>query len=132
MNDERTDRKQRKAALLEAAKINAGLSSALDTSHGRSFLWWMLEQTALFQQPHSGNALNTAFACGKKEIGLLLLERLTLVDPAGFARMQLERIQNVNSSDDGSASAGRVSSEFDGTDPGSFLDRGGDEAGTDD
>lgn len=108
MNESTDARKQRKAALLESARINAGLSSALETPHGRAFLWWLLAECGIFAQPHSANALNTAFACGKKEIGLFVLDRITRVDPAGFVRMQAERIENVNSSDDGSSTAGIV------------------------
>lgn len=105
-------RKQRKAALLEAAKINAGFAAALENPSGRAMLWWILEQAGIFRQPHSANALNTAFACGKKEVGLFLIERLSSVDPAGFVRMQMERIDNVGSSDPGTRDAGTVASEF--------------------
>lgn len=115
MNERTNRRKQDKAALLEAAKINAGFAQALDTQSGRAMLWWILEQCALFQQSHSGNALHTAFACGKKEIGLFLVGRIEAVDPAGFVRMQMEKIQNVNGSDhDGSNSAGIVHRDDDG------------------
>jgi hypothetical protein len=116
MTDERDSRRQRKAALLEDAKIKAGVSATMDTAHGRAFLWWLLAECGVFHQSHSPNALNTAFACGKREVGLLLIERIGSVDPAGFVRMQMERIENVNAVDDGSRSAGTITSEFSGTD----------------
>lgn len=125
MNDEQTARKQRKAALLESARINAGVSAALATAHGRAFLWWLLEEAGCFHDQHTSNALNTAYGLGMRAGGLRLLERIALVEPAGFVRMQLERIENVNGTDDGTSSAGTITSEFSGTDE--FG--GGDQAG---
>lgn len=110
-------RKANKAALLEAAKINAGLSAALSTPHGRAFLWWWLEHCGCFRDQHTSNALNTAYGLGLRAGGLALLERMTHVDPASFVRMQMERLENVNSIDDGTSSAGTIARDDDG-DPG--------------
>lgn len=113
-NEQTRNRKANKAALLEAAKINAGLAAALETQHGRALLWWWLEHCGCFRDQHTSNALNTAYALGLRAGGLALLDRIALVDPAGFVRMQTERIENVYNSDPGSTrSAGTVARDDD-------------------
>lgn len=103
----------RKAAILESAKINRGLEEILSSREGRTFLWWLLGEAGFGQQPHTANALNTAFNCGKLEVANYLLARIALVDPAGFVRMQAERIENVNSGNDDTASAGTIARDDD-------------------
>lgn len=99
-------------ALLESARINRGLEESLASKEGRAFLWWLLGIAGYGQQPHTGNALNTAFKCGGLEVANHLLLRIAEVDPAGFVRMQLERIENVNPADPDTNNAGTIASDI--------------------
>lgn len=114
MNDDQQKqlaKKQRKAAALEQHRIRLGLEEALASLNGRAMLWHFLALARYGQNAHTGNALNTAFACGEMNVGLQIVALMGDVDPASFVRMQLERMNNEldrntpdsrgNTSDDG-------------------------------
>lgn len=104
--------KANREALLEAAKIDRGIAECLATREGRALLWWLLSETQFGHNPHTANALNTAFNCGRAEVGLRLIARIEQVDAAGFVRMQLEKIENVNRTEP-DASAGTIARDDD-------------------
>ena len=113
--------KAHREALVEAANVDRGLAACLETREGRALLWWVLSETQFGHNPHTANALNTAFNCGKVDVGLRLIARIEQVDAAGFVRMQLERIENVNRTQP-DAGAGTIARDDD-------PDRGADELG---
>lgn len=104
--------KANREAILEAAHVDRGLEQCLASREGRAFLWWLLGEARGGGQPHTGNALNTAFNCGRIEVANVLLARIGHVDPAGFVRMQMEKIENVNRTEP-NASAGTIARDDD-------------------
>lgn len=107
--------KANREAILEAAHVDRGLEQCLATREGRAFLWWLLGEARSGGQPHTGNALNTAFNCGRIEVANILLARIGHVEPAGFVRMQLEKIENVNRTQP-DANAGTIERDADSSD----------------
>jgi hypothetical protein len=74
----------------DEAKIDSAVSKAIADSEGRKFLWWLLEIGRIGNQPYSGNALNTAFACGELNVGQRILDRIISVSPEGYLTMMKE------------------------------------------
>lgn len=70
--------------------IDSALSESLANPQGRKFLWWLLTIGKIGAQPYSGNALNTAFACGELNVGQRILDRIISVSPEGYVRMMQE------------------------------------------
>ena len=94
-----------------------GLAEVLRTALGRRLLWLMLEEAGCFQQPYTGNALDTAFNCGQLGVGNKLLARITAVHPDAFLAMMKEN-QNVRSrrTNDAATVHAADRAEFGGTD----------------
>lgn len=84
---ERRLREAKKVSALREAQINKGLSRLVETSEGREFLWWLLQIGKWATQPHSANALNTAFACGELNVGQQIVDRLLRENPAVLVQM---------------------------------------------
>lgn len=87
MNEEKLKRRWLKE---DQQRIDSAVSQAIETEQGRKFLWWLLEIGRIGTQPYSGNALNTAFACGELNVGQRILDRIISVSPDGYVRMMKE------------------------------------------
>lgn len=58
---------------------------------GRRFLWRLLAETGIYNTPFvQGSADGTAFECGRKNVGLKLLEEIMSVDCEVYATMMKE------------------------------------------
>jgi len=87
MTDRAISRLEAKIAREARQQADAGLRALVATRAGRTFFWHILSLTGLFANPHNGNALNTAFACGEQNIGQKLLDELTRVAPDAYIEM---------------------------------------------
>ena len=66
------------------------------TREGRDYLWWVLEISGINANPHTANALNTAFNCGQMNVGQQVLSHLMSVAPDGYFNMLKEREKEKN------------------------------------
>jgi hypothetical protein len=87
MNEEKLKKRWLKE---DENKIESAVSKSLADPEGRKFLWWLLEIGRIGMQPYSGNALNTAFACGELNVGQRILDRIISVSPDGYLTMMKE------------------------------------------
>jgi hypothetical protein len=113
MDDEQATREFRKAAKqakAEQDEIYQTYRDLLAVPRGRKFLWHLLEIGKFGTQPHTNNALSTAFNCGELNVGQRMFAEMTEADPAGFVRMQQERLdaarRNADERNAGNADAG--------------------------
>jgi len=91
MNERTQLRKARRYEKLDEDAINKATTALLRSPDGRKFVGWLLDITRYGQQPFTGNALSTAFACGELNVGQQFLARATDVDPEGFLAFLKER-----------------------------------------
>ncbi len=66
------------------------LRRILDMAGGRNFIWRLLEQCGVYKTSHTGEALETAFNEGKRQMGLWALEEIFDASPHTYALMQKE------------------------------------------
>jgi hypothetical protein len=93
MNEEKLKKRWLKE---DEMRINSAVSKAVEEPEGRKFLWWLLEIGRIGNQPFTGNALNTAFACGELNVGQRILDRIISVSPEGYLRMMQENNNEFN------------------------------------
>lgn len=86
-----TDRHTRDDELVQ----KQALQRLLTTADGRRLFWGILSDTGIFSNPHSGNALDSAFKAGMMNVGQAILERIESADKRAFLQMQEENIQIV-------------------------------------
>ena len=73
------------------------LRSVLKSSEGRRFVWKMLSECGVFRASFSLNAMQTAFAEGRRDIGIMLVKELDEADPGAYAQMQREHYSELKS-----------------------------------
>lgn len=66
------------------------LRFVMSTNSGRRFVWDLLGETGLYQTSFTGNS-ETFFKEGKRQIGLLLLARITALAPEEYMAMIKEQ-----------------------------------------
>ena len=88
--DRTIERLARKFAKEDETYVTNGLLEVLASPTGRRWLWHHLTRTHVFSNPHTGNALNTAFACGEQNIGQQLLADITSANPDAYILMMKE------------------------------------------
>lgn len=69
------------------------LNKILGSPNGRRLFWGLLSDAGVFQNPHSGNALDSAFNAGRMQMGHLILTRITDADPEAFIKMQQDNLR---------------------------------------
>lgn len=69
------------------------LRRLLGTMDGRRLVWGLLSESGVFANPHSGNALDSAFRAGMMKVGQDILGRIEMADKRAFLQMQEENIQ---------------------------------------
>jgi len=73
--------------------------AVLGTLHGRRLLWWLLGETGLYSSSYRrdptgrGDAVESAFREGMRNIGVILDNRLCSVDPDAVILMQTEALK---------------------------------------
>ena len=77
---ERQD-KTRKMGEQERRELLAATKDLLDEGPGRQFVWWLLEQTHVFQSSFTGNS-TTFFLEGERNVGLKVFALCMEADPA--------------------------------------------------
>lgn len=95
MIDERADqRRQKKLAAIEAKRktdIDDAVRALVQHPQGRQYIYWILEIAGIGRNPYTGNALNTAFACGELNVGQRVQAHLIEVAPDAFLAMLKEK-----------------------------------------
>lgn len=83
--------------------INLALRALCDHAHGRELLWWLLSITQCIGHTHyHRNALDTAYSCGKADVGNEIMERLLEVRSDSIALLFMEKANgNRDAGDDG-------------------------------
>ena len=88
---ERRERRLRNRHIKEDETTqDIGLAQCLKTYEGRRFVWGLIAEAGVFQNPFAGNALDTAFRCGNMNAGQSLLARVLDKHPESFLTMQKE------------------------------------------
>lgn len=85
----RRDLKRMELLEVERAELTKEL---LASPAGQNFLWWLLQIGKVGLQPFTANALQTSFNCGELNVGNQILAHILKADPAGYVRMQQERV----------------------------------------
>jgi hypothetical protein len=70
------------------------LGQMLKDKDNRAFVWRILENCGVYHTSFTGNDSTTNFNEGKRQIGLMILEELSEVDPSAFSMMQREAKTN--------------------------------------
>lgn len=81
--------KAERTALLEQREID-DFKWFLSDKRGRRILWRLLSSTGVFRSSHTGNALQTAFLEGQRQIGLELFAQAHRLCPNRYAEMAQE------------------------------------------
>lgn len=112
MNDAAILRKQKAWAKQDKQELDNCVGALMKHAEGRRYLYWLLETgNALFNsQLFTGNALTTAFECGRQDVGKQILAHLLEIAPDGFLTMLKER-ENERKSRNESASQPTASDE---------------------
>ena len=66
------------------------LRNILDMSGGRNFIWRLLTECGVYRTSYTGEALETAYNEGKRQMGLWALEEIFSASPHTYALMQKE------------------------------------------
>ena len=70
------------------------LGQMLNDKDNRAFVWRILERCGVYHTSFTGNDAATNFNEGKRQIGLMILEELSEVDPGAISLMQQEAKKN--------------------------------------
>jgi hypothetical protein len=93
MNEKQKQRVQDRHTRDDEAVQKEAMRRLLSKADGRRLVWGMLAETGLFENPHTGNALDTAFRSGMMSIGQAILARIEAADKRSFLQMQEENMQ---------------------------------------
>lgn len=97
--EKRVNKKLRKRSLANKLHRDAFVRAALQTKEGREYVYWLLEICRIGANPYTGNALNTAFACGELNVGQQVQAHIIEVSPEGFlsllAEKEKERLNDI-------------------------------------
>jgi hypothetical protein len=120
--DRKDIRRREKAARINDASRHACIRNVMSTIEGRHWLWDVLGDCHVFATTFTGDALQTAFNEGSRNVGLRLLADIMLACPDQY--VQAQREANVRSTTD----ERRSSALGDGRDSGSGDDAASDAA----
>lgn len=69
--------------------------AVMDSPAGRSFLWRVIEKMAVaFNGTYTGEALHSAYAEGRRSVGLALIQELQKASPAAYLLMLQEEMDS--------------------------------------
>lgn len=80
----------------------ADLCSVLELPAGRRIIWWILEAAGVYRSSFTGNS-TTFFNEGRRDIGLLILGKLSEIKPEALVLMMQEAKKREESNDDRSS-----------------------------
>jgi len=95
MSDKRVKKIEMRHTAAFQSQVKAGLGDALKTENGRAMLWEILSMTGLFQNSHTGNALNSAFNAGRQSIGQDLMGLIEDTNPHAYITMMKESVDRA-------------------------------------
>lgn len=75
---------------LERQRTDEALAWAMDDPRGRRLIWSLLERAGVYRTTFTGEALSGAFAEGRRDQGLFLLDAVLRVSPAHYETMMRE------------------------------------------
>lgn len=87
MDDEAILKNQAEASRLLANRIRSGAQYMMGNRTGRAFMWYLLEQSGVFNEGFSSDALVMARASGRRSGGLQLMQLIDTFTPEKYARM---------------------------------------------
>ncbi|MNO59309.1 hypothetical protein D3C76_498940 [compost metagenome] len=90
MDDEQILKKQAEASRLLANRIRSGAQYMMGSRTGRAFMWYLLEQSGVFNEGFSDNALVMARSSGRRSSGLQLMQIIDTFTPEKYAKMAEE------------------------------------------
>jgi hypothetical protein len=97
MENDRAERsaynKQRRLDAVRDREIDDALRALMQHSQGRRTIYWFLELGRTGQNPFTGNALTTAFACGELNVSKAIEARVISVAPDFYLTM-LKEMEN--------------------------------------
>ena len=93
MTDKKIKKIEMRHTAAEDALVKEGLTAALSTVAGRMLFWRLLSLSGMYMNPHSGNALNTAFAAGRQSVGQDIIGLIEDVDPNSYINMMKENVE---------------------------------------
>jgi hypothetical protein len=82
-------KRQSKAKIREHLK-KSGFRKLMSDSEGRAWMWDLLTECGVFHSSFSKDALEIAFAEGRRDIGLRRLAEINRLDPNLYAKMAVE------------------------------------------
>lgn len=92
MPEKRTElRKIERYAEMEASQRRATIRSIMSEASGRAWILDLLNLTHMFHTSFNGNALQSAFAEGERNIGLRLFNDILAASPNEYILMMRER-----------------------------------------
>lgn len=93
MNEKQRQRIQERHTRDDELVQREAMRRLLSKADGRRLVWGLLCETGLFENPHTGNALDSAFRAGMMSIGQAILTRIEAADKRSFLQMQEENMQ---------------------------------------
>jgi hypothetical protein len=111
--DRKSIRRLEKAAKLADAQRRQVITGLMSTSFGREWMWDLLTRCHCFSVTFNGDALQSAFAEGERNIGIQLINDIMIACPDYFITAMRE------SNDQSSLNERRSGPESDGRDSGS-------------
>lgn len=88
--DRKSIRQQEKSARLAGVRQREVVTQVMSTEAGRHFMWDYLASAALFHTTFNGDALQSAFAEGRRSLGLELLAIIMTHCPDQYIQAQRE------------------------------------------
>lgn len=85
------NRRLAEIAKRQKADVDDAIRALVMHSQGRQLIYWLLELGQMGKNPHSLNALATAFACGEMNVSQKILDRLLEVAPTAYVQMLTEK-----------------------------------------
>lgn len=73
----------------EEQELELATQFVLAEPRAREFIWWVLEQCAIYHAPHVVNG-ETGIHIGRRLIGVTVINQLTSIEPGAYAQMMVE------------------------------------------
>ena len=73
--------------------LKANMREVMKTRAGREVMWHLLSLCDIYSDAFTGNS-TTFFICGKKNIGMQIIELMTDADPKAYPRLLLEHAED--------------------------------------
>ena len=68
------------------------LRKVLDSREGRRVLWSILDEAGVYGASYTGEAISSAYAEGRRGVGITLLQKIENLAPGSYLTMQREAL----------------------------------------